>query len=251
VCPLRGRAGPVCFCPPACRSRGQVQSNQRAGYSGLDLSGQRAAFELRGGDRSHRAAPPAARGSYRTSGGKRARRRYESRCAYGRGTRRLGRLLGIADALGPFQRPASPWPLRNSGQYFTAQQMRAQDSAGIDRQFGYLEADTLYWIRAWQLVPEEADLSRTQLCEGVRTGRPGRLRTAGAVRRTARRARRPAESAPTGRPVRVDSGCPLCRVPRGKGQPLARKPQTGFTTLRRAKPGRRTPEGPHVARLCR
>ncbi|MFF7300192.1 hypothetical protein [Streptomyces sp. NPDC008265] len=27
------------------------------------------------------------------------------------------------------------------------------------------EADTPYWIRAWQLVPEGADLSRARLCE--------------------------------------------------------------------------------------
>ncbi|MFK0016603.1 hypothetical protein [Streptomyces sp. NPDC091027] len=36
---------------------------------------------------------------------------------------------------------------------------------GVNSWFGTLEADTPYWIRAWQLVPEGADLSRARLCE--------------------------------------------------------------------------------------
>lgn len=56
----------------------------------------------------------------------------------------------------------------DGGQYFTAEQMRARDfSAGVDNQFGDLKADTPYWTRAWQLVPEKTDLSRAQLCEGA------------------------------------------------------------------------------------
>lgn len=72
----------------------------------------------------------------------------------------------------------------DGGQYFTAEQMRAQDySAGVYSQFGDLKADTAYWIRAWQLVPEKADLSQGQLCEGVRNGVPDNCIPLGAVRR--------------------------------------------------------------------
>ncbi|MGW7026840.1 hypothetical protein ACWGFX_06550 [Streptomyces xanthophaeus] len=72
----------------------------------------------------------------------------------------------------------------DGGQYFTAEQMRDQDySAGVYNQFGDLKADTPYWIRAWQLVPEKADLSRAQLCEGVRNGVPGNCVPLGTVRR--------------------------------------------------------------------
>ncbi|MEU9865856.1 hypothetical protein AB0D99_33835 [Streptomyces sp. NPDC047971] len=50
--------------------------------------------------------------------------------------------------------------------YFTTEEMRAQDfSAGVYMGFGDLEADTPYWIRAWQLVPEKAEMTRAQLCE--------------------------------------------------------------------------------------
>ncbi|MEU7039283.1 hypothetical protein ABZ958_37365 [Streptomyces sp. NPDC046237] len=72
----------------------------------------------------------------------------------------------------------------DGGQYFTAEQMRDRDySAGVYNQFGDLKADTPYWIRAWQLVPEKADLSRAQLCEGVRNGVPGNCIPLGTVRR--------------------------------------------------------------------
>lgn len=72
----------------------------------------------------------------------------------------------------------------DGGRYFTAEQMRAQDySAGVYNQFGDLKADTAYWIRSWQLVPEKADLSRAQLCEGVRNGVPGNCIPLGTVRR--------------------------------------------------------------------
>ncbi|MFJ3860818.1 hypothetical protein ACIPRL_31905 [Streptomyces sp. NPDC090085] len=42
---------------------------------------------------------------------------------------------------------------------------RARAGPGLNSWFGTLEADTPYWIRAWQLVPEGADLSRARLCE--------------------------------------------------------------------------------------
>lgn len=52
--------------------------------------------------------------------------------------------------------------------YYTGEQIRNEDySNGIHNQFGDLKADTPYWIIAWQLVPEKADLSQAQLCEGV------------------------------------------------------------------------------------
>lgn len=72
----------------------------------------------------------------------------------------------------------------NGSEYFTTEEMRARDfSAGVYNQFGDLKADTPYWIRAWQLVPENADLSRAQLCEGVRNGVPDNCIPLGTVRR--------------------------------------------------------------------
>lgn len=70
--------------------------------------------------------------------------------------------------------------------YFTAEQLRARDySTGIHMSFGDLEADTPYWIRAWQLVPEKADLARARLCEGVRKGAPSNCIPLGKVRKDA------------------------------------------------------------------
>ncbi|THA47101.1 hypothetical protein [Streptomyces sp. A1136] len=72
----------------------------------------------------------------------------------------------------------------DGGQHFTQEQIRARDdSAGVDNQFGDLEADTPYWMRAWQLVLEKAALSRAQLCEGVRNGVPDNCIPLGTVGR--------------------------------------------------------------------
>ncbi|MFC8008994.1 hypothetical protein [Streptomyces cinereoruber] len=46
-----------------------------------------------------------------------------------------------------------------------------------------LKADTPYWTRAWQLVPEGADLSRARLCEGGRAEDPDNCVPLGTVRR--------------------------------------------------------------------
>ncbi|MFD4246957.1 hypothetical protein ACFWP3_36025 [Streptomyces sp. NPDC058525] len=68
-------------------------------------------------------------------------------------------------------------------EYFTAEQMRSDDyTNGEYNGFGDLQADTPYWIRAWQLVPENVDLSRAQLCEGVRQGAPDNCIPLGTVR---------------------------------------------------------------------
>ncbi|MFF0552771.1 hypothetical protein ACFYUL_27870 [Streptomyces sp. NPDC004311] len=50
--------------------------------------------------------------------------------------------------------------------YFGREDMLSDEfGPGVNSWFGTLEADTPYWIRAWQLVPEGVDLSRARLCE--------------------------------------------------------------------------------------
>ncbi|MFF5801794.1 hypothetical protein [Streptomyces sp. NPDC012746] len=51
--------------------------------------------------------------------------------------------------------------------YYTRADMETDEfGPGVDSKFGgTLEADTPYWIRAWQLVPEGADLSKARFCE--------------------------------------------------------------------------------------
>ncbi|MFB4286318.1 hypothetical protein ACBI99_01675 [Nonomuraea sp. ATR24] len=71
----------------------------------------------------------------------------------------------------------------NGTNYFTEEEMHSPEyGTGVSKQFGDLAADTPYWTRAWQLVPEKADLSRAQLCEGVRTGTPDNCIPLGTVR---------------------------------------------------------------------
>lgn len=68
--------------------------------------------------------------------------------------------------------------------YFTEEDMHSPEfGPGVPRQFGDLAADTPYWTRAWQLVPEGADLSRARLCEGGRAEDPDNCVPLGTVRR--------------------------------------------------------------------
>ncbi|MGW6977867.1 hypothetical protein ACWGE1_00210 [Streptomyces sp. NPDC054932] len=53
-----------------------------------------------------------------------------------------------------------------ASRYFTREDMLSDEfGPGVDSWFGTLRADTPYWIRTWQLIPEGADLSQARLCE--------------------------------------------------------------------------------------
>ncbi|MGW7136156.1 hypothetical protein [Streptomyces xanthophaeus] len=70
----------------------------------------------------------------------------------------------------------------DGSKYYTEEQIRNEDySTGIYNQFGDLEADTPYWIVAWQLIPERADLSGAQLCEAI-NGAPDNCIPLGTIR---------------------------------------------------------------------
>ncbi|WP_411070367.1 hypothetical protein [Streptomyces sp. cmx-4-25] len=72
----------------------------------------------------------------------------------------------------------------NGTDYLTEEDMHSPEfGPGVSKQFGDLAADTPYWTRAWQLVPEGADLSRARLCEGGGAEDPDNCVPLGAVRR--------------------------------------------------------------------
>ncbi|WP_328786589.1 MULTISPECIES: hypothetical protein [unclassified Streptomyces] len=69
--------------------------------------------------------------------------------------------------------------MADGGEYFTAEQMRAQDySTGVYKQIGDVKADTPYWIGAWQPVPEKAGLSWGPAVPGSAQRGPGRPHSA-------------------------------------------------------------------------
>ncbi|MFJ3727060.1 hypothetical protein ACIPYQ_31485 [Streptomyces sp. NPDC090045] len=50
--------------------------------------------------------------------------------------------------------------------YYARADMESDEfGPGVDSMFGTLEADTAYWLRAWQLIPENADLTQATFCE--------------------------------------------------------------------------------------
>ncbi|MCX4692570.1 hypothetical protein [Streptomyces sp. NBC_01408] len=75
--------------------------------------------------------------------------------------------------------------LDEGSNYYTAADMNSDEFGPGVGMFGTLEADTVYYARAWQLVPEAADLSKATLCQTTIRKVPDNCIPLGEVRKAA------------------------------------------------------------------